>query len=252
MTMIFKEYLADQDAVFASSVGVSSNASWEALNASIAAGGEEGILASLLTQPYSISYLPYNRERLKDEAEMVTLRTASGEKIRASYAASQAAMNSMATQFASTNSSVVEPNKFTIKVGSATAAGAWPILGLSYLVIRREADYYTTGEYHEHRSIPEHAAGFFDWFYQAKSIQPILELRGLASLPHQLTRQVQEHYWANWFCQGTPIRPAFSKKFVVVGPEKLETVTTLMADNYLGAYGDNQEEPVGPSPIRSF
>jgi len=235
VTEIFKKYLSDSDPAFASSVGISTNSSWGGLQAEYKQGSR-GILTYVTTQTYSISYYPYDVEMLHGSQIGRILRGTSNTSIEASQESIQLAVYVEGNQFAGDEDpSIAMANFFTSDLHSSMVESAWPIVGYSYFALHKDVFKENIG-----CDVYEHLLEFLDWFYNARSIQNLLEFLGFGFFPRMHVGEIEDHFEESLSCNGNLVEPSHHRALTMVGPFDFSGPFGWFKAVFNGEHGDSE------------
>jgi ABC-type phosphate transport system substrate-binding protein len=198
---IFTRALSSFEAGFRSAIGVSATPNWTSPDA-LACSSNYGVAACVLNTPFSIGYT------VLAEAVALTVPFASlltdtaRDPVVASVPSIAAAVAELGIDFGNTG----EPaSRLTAFVHHARGPLAWPIVGLTYAVLRKETT--PAGQSCESR---RETVKFWEWFYTSEHLAIAAERQSFVILPAGTRGLVLSRMVADVQCDGAPAYTALA------------------------------------------
>eukprot|EP00667_Euglena_gracilis_P004267 EG_transcript_4288 len=193
-TQVFKRALAAVDAGFRAQVGTSAAPVWNGTTPALEVGLQL-VVAHVLRTPYALGYSPLANAW----ASLVPVAKLdrAGVVVTASSTSVQYALLERGLAFGNNDD---DPAHLTADLVNAVNPLAWPIVGYSYLAVRKatlrpNATCATVGA----------LVDFWLWFWESSSVETLAVSLGFSVLPAVVKQQVVSRFQQDMQCNGTPV-----------------------------------------------
>jgi phosphate transport system substrate-binding protein len=231
-TEIFKSALSQFDAVFAETTGVSSSTSWVGLSPIYASS----MTTTVLTTPYSIGYVVLG-EAVAAKVQIASIAVAGGT-ISATLATISAAVVEKGSAFGNNGD---DPVHLTADVSAAYGLNAWPIVGFTYLAMRKDT-------LREGATCATRLAtvDYWNWFLTSSFVEEIAHFEYIVTLPDVTLFPVLDKFRADILCQGSRV---YKKIVTIHAPEVMHyMVQNLVVPQYREKFLDVTVEVLPREP----
>eukprot|EP00667_Euglena_gracilis_P000869 EG_transcript_867 len=194
-TQIFKKALAAFDSVFRKQIGTSSSNNWTNVTTT-QRSGNQGVVAYVMATAYTLGYSELG-VALTNNLPVVKLLKANGSVVTASITSTNYAVLELGLNFGNDGDA---PARLTADLQNAQGANAWPIVGYTYLVMRKRtlragatcANVVAT-------------VNFWYWFWTSNAATRIVGQEHFLPLPSVVLDVVLNRFTADITCDSQPV-----------------------------------------------
>eukprot|EP00668_Euglena_longa_P025551 GGOE01031921.1.p1 GENE.GGOE01031921.1~~GGOE01031921.1.p1 ORF type:complete len:1175 (-),score=343.57 GGOE01031921.1:655-3936(-) len=191
-TQIFKKALAAFDSAFRSQIGTASSNVWTNVTAT-QRSGNQGVVSYVMSTKYTLGYSELG-VALTNNLPMVKLQKANGSIVTASITSTDYAVLEMGLSFGNNGDDAA---RLTADLEDAQGSNAWPIVGYTYLVMRKST--LRSGATCEN---VRQTVAFWYWFWTSKVAANIVEEDKFLALPSVVLDVVLSRFVADITCNG--------------------------------------------------
>ena len=194
---IFTRALSSFDASFSLEIGVSATPNWTSPDA-LVCSTNQGISSCVLETSYAMGYAVLGEARAFNVPFASLLMDPIRQPVVASAESLSAALTELGVPFGN-NGDVAD--RLTADVHGAQGPVAWPIAGLTYLVMRKTT-LLSGGGSCEALGV---TVAFWDWFYSSDQVAELALAHGYALLPLDVRDFVARTLREGVTCDGAPV-----------------------------------------------
>eukprot|EP00667_Euglena_gracilis_P001972 EG_transcript_1970 len=188
-TGVFRQALCYFDTVFAQQVGPGTDAAWGGVNVTRSPRPQ----AYVTVTPYTIGFVPFS-VAADYGLPTVRLRKGTGAVVQASVEATSFAMLELDMSFSS------DPTHLTTQLVNAQGDRGWPIVTMTYLVMRKTAPRPGAG-----CDAVRETAAFWNWFWTSGMVLKIIQTNRFSPLPDMARDLVVRRFAAELRCDARPV-----------------------------------------------
>eukprot|EP00668_Euglena_longa_P004599 GGOE01005367.1.p1 GENE.GGOE01005367.1~~GGOE01005367.1.p1 ORF type:complete len:1173 (-),score=343.25 GGOE01005367.1:655-3930(-) len=222
-TQIFKKALAAFDSAFRSQIGTASSNVWTNVTAT-QRSGNQGVVSYVMSTKYTLGYSELG-VALTNNLPMVKLQKANGSIVTASITSTDYAVLEMGLSFGNNGDDAA---RLTADLEDAQGSNAWPIVGYTYLVMRKST--LRSGATCENVRA---TVAFWYWFWTSNIASRIVTEQHFSALPSVVQEAVLSRFEADIMCDDQAMYE--SKVLVPVngqGSQLLSSLFTTLIDVY--------------------
>eukprot|EP00960_Hanusia_phi_P077188 768661-Hanusia_phi.AAC.2 len=194
-TEIWKKSLSAVSQRFKISIGEDSSNKWNKTDPNVynMREGNDGVASAVLATPYSMGYSVLGNA-LDLELPVPELLTGTSSKpVVASTESVEFAVSEKGLDFGNNGD---DPERLTADVHAASGSLAWPMVGYTYLVMRKKT--LRNGASCEHRKA---TMKFWNWFHQSSTARNLARIHGFSPLPEIVRAKVLGRLRSDIVCQ---------------------------------------------------
>eukprot|EP00667_Euglena_gracilis_P000867 EG_transcript_869 len=191
-TQIFKKALAAFDSDFQSQIGTASSNMWANVTTT-KRSGNQGVVSYVMSTPYTLGYSELGIA-LTNKLPMAKLQKHSGSVASASITSTDYALLELGLSFGNNGD---DPSHLTADLENAQGANAWPIVGYTYLVMRRSTQRAGASCAYVQATI-----SFWHWFWTSDIAARIVQTEHFSTLPSVVLEAVLGRFVADITCGG--------------------------------------------------
>eukprot|EP00667_Euglena_gracilis_P004671 EG_transcript_4701 len=222
-TQIFKKALAAFDSVFQSQIGTSSSNVWTNVTAT-KRSGNQGVVSYVMSTAYTFGYSELGIV-LTNNLPMVKLQKTDGSIVSASITSTDYAVLELGLSFGNNGD---DSSHLTADLQNAQGANAWPIVGYTYLVMRKNSLRPGASCFNVKATV-----NFWYWFWTSSIASRIVGEQHFSALPAVVQQAVLSRFVSDIMCDSQAMYE--SKVLVAVngqGTQLLGGLFTTLIDVY--------------------
>eukprot|EP00667_Euglena_gracilis_P000942 EG_transcript_942 len=202
-TQIFKKALAKFDPSFQAQIGTASSNSWVNVTTT-QRSGNQGVVAYVMATAFTLGYSELS-VAVTNKLPTVRLQKANGSTVTASTTTTAYAVLELGLSFGNNGDLPARltadlPARLTADLQAAQGANAWPIVGYSYLVMRK-----STLRAGATCANVRATVDFWYWFWTSDVAARVLEDQSFSSLPSVVLDVVLRRFMDDIMCGGQPV-----------------------------------------------
>mmetsp|Transcript_34310 Transcript_34310/g.110776 ORF Transcript_34310/g.110776 Transcript_34310/m.110776 type:complete len:905 (-) Transcript_34310:202-2916(-) len=210
LTYILRQALANADpAGFGRQLGISAGPGWANATVLPCASGALGGAPCVNSTAFSIGYASLAQVSELSVPAVSIFRSA-GVAVAATVESLAAALDEPGLAL---SAGAEGPSRLTLDISNAAAANAWPLSGVTYVVLRTRTSLFTAGDRCQRA---RQVVNFWRWYYTSDVVQDLASAAGHATLPVSMRQVIGDRILFDAECDGKSLTDSIANPLSLI------------------------------------